>query len=41
MVLGIIVLIVSIAFPVGLAMYIDYKKEDSLEDRIINVGRKV
>ena len=41
MVYCIIALIISIALPVGLAMYVDYKKENSLEDKIINVGRKV
>jgi hypothetical protein len=41
MVFGIILFVISIAFSVGLAMYIDYKKDNSIEDRIVNVGRKV
>jgi hypothetical protein len=41
MVLGICLMIISIALPVGIVMFIDYEKTLSRKDRIVNVGRKV
>ena len=41
MVFGILLMIASIAVPVGISIFFDYNKENSRHDRIINVGRKV